>query len=227
MAVGVGNAKRIKKDVTITVTGALVFLLLFISLFFKRKSIFFIILLPALFGGLASLALLFIIKTEVSIIALAAGSVLLGITVDYALHIFAHFRRKGSAEVVIKDIAAPILMSCLTTASAFLCLLFVSSEALQDMGLFAAFSVICAALFSLIVLPHLLRLKSIPSTDNYSTTGLGGMIDKLASYRFDKNKYLLIIIIIALIISAFNLKNIGFEGDMMKMNYVSKDLAKA
>ncbi|MFH1321646.1 MAG: 1-acyl-sn-glycerol-3-phosphate acyltransferase [Bacteroidota bacterium] len=243
LAVAVGNANRIKKDITLTVTIALFVLLIFISLFFKRKSIFFIILLPVLFGGIISLAFLFFLKTKVSVIALGAGSVILGITIDYSLHVFTHFRSKGSVKTIIKDLTVPITMSCLTTASAFLCLVFVSSEALRDLGLFAAISIIAAAMFSLIVLPHLLRSKNDNCSTHESTShlqglhqkakllwgGWGGIIDRITSYSFEKNRFLIIVIIIISIVCAFILANTGieFESDMMKINYVSEELQKA
>ena len=68
-AVAVGNAVQIKKDVQLTVSITLIGLFLFISFFFKRLEVFFLIFIPVLFGGAFSLALLYLIKGEVSGIA--------------------------------------------------------------------------------------------------------------------------------------------------------------
>ncbi|MCK4287816.1 MAG: 1-acyl-sn-glycerol-3-phosphate acyltransferase, partial [Bacteroidales bacterium] len=171
-------------------------------------------------------ALLFLIKSQISLIALSIGAVLLGITVDYSLHIFTHFRQKRSVIETIKDVSMPIVMSSITTASAFMCLMFVSSETLHELGLFAALSVITAALFSLIVLPHLLKTpkyKRKQGNDFKNKT----FLEKFTSYRFDKNYILISIIVILSIVFLFTSKYVGFESDMEKMSYVSDKLARA
>ena len=226
VAVSVGNAEIIKKDIILTVTIALIILMLLISLFFRRVSVFVFIFLPAIFGGSVALALLFLIKSQISLIALSIGAVLLGITVDYSLHIFTHFRQKRSVIGTIKDVSMPIVMSSITTASAFMCLMFVSSETLHELGLFAALSVITAALFSLIVLPHLLKTpkyKRKQGNDFKNKT----FLEKFTSYRFDKNYILISIIVILSIVFLFTSKYVGFESDMEKMSYVSDKLARA
>ena len=157
--ISVGNAERIKKDILLTVSIAIIVLFLFLTFFYKRFEVFFVIFLPAAFGAAVSIAIINLIQGEVSVISLGVGCILVGISIDYALHIFTHFRSREKPEQIFKDIAAPIIISSLTTASAFLCLLFVSSDALKDLGLFAGISVISAALFALVVLPHFLRKK--------------------------------------------------------------------
>jgi len=78
--VALGNAERIKKDIIITVSLAAVLLVLFISLFFRSKRTFVLVFLPVLFGGLVSLAALYLLEDKVSAISLGIGSVLLGIS---------------------------------------------------------------------------------------------------------------------------------------------------
>ncbi|PLX10414.1 MAG: hypothetical protein C0597_16785 [Marinilabiliales bacterium] len=223
-AVAVGNANQIKKDIKLTVSIAIIILLVFMSLFFRKKSIFMILFLPAVFGGSLSLAILFLIKGKISAISLGIGSVLLGITVDYSLHLFTHYRSVGNVKRVLKDISTPVLMSTLTTASAFLCLLFVSSEALRDLGLFAAISVIVAALFSLIVLPHFLRKTDYEKNQIKIQKS---SIEKITAYPYEKNKYLIIGIIAFTIISLFFSGKTSFDGDMDKMSYLSPELKDA
>ncbi len=223
-AMAVANAERIKKDITLTVSIASIVLVLVISLFFRRKFIFLVILLPVAFGGLASLALLFLIKTKVSAIALGVGSVLMGITIDFSLHIFTHYRHTRSVERVIKDVAQPMLMSSFTTAAAFLCLQFANSEVLRDLGLFAALSIITSALFAIFVLPQILHLfdKKGETAEQQET-----FIDRLCAYPFHQNKILIAAVAVFTVIAFFFIGEIQFEGDMTRMNYVPEKLQKA
>ncbi len=217
--VAVGNANQIKKDIHLTVTIAVICLLLLISFFFRRPSIFFLIIIPIVFGGITSLAILFLIRQQVSAIALGIGSVLLGIALDFSFHLFTHYRNRPDTIEVLKDVSLPIIMSCLTTACAFLCLMFVHSEALFDLGLFAAISIIGSALFALIILPHFFNKKTVTPTSNF--------LDQIAAYPFDRSKVLKWILLGASILFLFTFGKTGFDADLNKMNFVSPELQRA
>lgn len=219
-AVALGNAERIKKDIIVTVSIAVILLIILITVFFKKKRTFLVIFLPVMLGALISLAFIYFLRSNISAISLGIGSVLVGISVDYALHIFSHYRKNQDIKLLYKDIAAPIVMSSITTAAAFLCLFFINSEALNDLGLFAALSILGAAFFSLIVLPHLIKSKTKePPKENW--------LDKLALYHSSKKTVIWTIIIILTIFFYFTSKKVGFDADMMKNNYMSDDLSKA
>ena len=221
-AVATGNANRIKKDILLTVGIAVSILLVFLGIFFRRKGIAFILFLPAIFGGGLALGIISLLQGTLSAISLAMGSVLLGITVDYALHLLSHYRHTNSMPQTLRDISLPVLVSVTTTASAFLCLLFVSAEALHDLGLFAAISVVVAALFTLTILPRILAHTKSPKN-----TSKNSFIDHFTHLQLDKNPYLLGLIIAFTIVAFFSRHQAKFEGDMEKMNYVSPQLKKS
>lgn len=224
VAVAVDNATRIRKDVTATVTVAMIALLALIGFFFRRLHIFFLLVIPVIFGALTSLALLYLFKGRVSIISIGIGSVLLGITLDYSLHIFTHYRSTLNVPRVIKDLALPIFMSSLTTASAFLCLYLIRSEALHDLGLFAAISVIVTAVFALIILPFFLKQKTSPDKTKAHSANF---LDKMAAYPLDRNRFVIVLIVIVSVVCAFNASNFEFEDDLNKVNYMSEKVRSA
>jgi uncharacterized protein len=221
-AVSVGNAEQIKKDITVTVTVAVLIILLFIGLFFKNRSIPFISFLPAVFGGIMALAIIFILKGKMSTIALGIGSVLLGIIVDYALYFYSLYNSKRSVEVVIRDLTMPILICSLTSSIAFFSLLFVKSEVLRDLGLFAGLSILGAALFSLVILPHLIGFRNNSSQRKKIT-----LISRIVTYKYESNRLLILSIIVVTIFMFFFYKDAGFESDMNSMNFLSPKLKKA
>jgi uncharacterized protein len=223
-AVAVGNAVQIKKDVTLTLTITVIGLFLFITFFFRRIEVFFIIFIPVLFGAAFSLALLYLYKGSISGIAIGAGSIVLGIAMDYTIHFYTHFKHLNSAEATVKDLSFPLTLGSTTTIGALLSLMFVKSEALQDFGMFAAFSLLGAALFTLILFPHLMRKKKADAVEKIHKPNI---IERIAGYKFEQNKYLLAFILCICCISIFTSQKVEFETDMMKMNYVSSDLAKA
>lgn len=223
--VSVGNSVQIHHDSILTSLVALFLISALLFLFFKRISVIFYILLPVVFGALFSLTLLYFLKGEISAIAIGAGSIILGIAINYSLHFFTHYKHERSVPKVIEDLTLPMLIGCTTTVGAFLSLQFAKSQALHDFGLFAGFSLIGAVLFSIVVLPHLLKRKkdkpSDPSQHELS------FLDKLLSYPLDKKKFIVIPAFILTVVFAFTARHVAFESDMMKMNYQSDKLNKA
>lgn len=223
--VSVGNSTQVRHDSLLTSLIALCVIMLLLFLFFRRLLVILYILLPVAFGGLFSLTLLYFIKGEISAIALGAGSIVLGIAINYSLHFFTHYKHERSVKKVIEDLTLPMLIGCTTTVGAFLSLQFAKSQALHDFGMFAGFSLIGAVLFSILVLPHLLKNKKDKQEENHSENS--SFIDKALSYPLDKNRSVVLLAFILTLVFAFTARNVDFESDMMKMNYQSDKLNQA
>ncbi|MDH5365613.1 MAG: MMPL family transporter [Cyclobacteriaceae bacterium] len=221
-AVAVGNAQRIKGDIMLTVSLAIMTLFIFISLFYKKVYTFVLVLLPGVFGGLLGVAVLTLFRPSISAISLGVGSILLGVTIDFALHFVTHYTQQKDIRKLFSDISLPILISAITTSCAFLSLLLIRSNALKDLGLFAGVSVISAALFTLIVLPHLVIGKS--EIKDVKLNFIQKIISSLAKFPFHKSKWALSVFAIITVVSLFTWKNFAFETDMLKLNYLTPEL---
>ncbi|HEX2684135.1 MAG TPA: 1-acyl-sn-glycerol-3-phosphate acyltransferase, partial [Ferruginibacter sp.] len=223
-AVSVGNALQLRQDSMLTQGITVLFIIVFLGLYFRKKRAPFIILVPVVFGALFSLAAIYFLKGSISVIALGTGSVVLGIAVNYSLHVFNHYRHTRNIEELISDLAIPMTVGSFTTIGGFLCLQFVESEMLKDLGLFAAFSLIGASLCSLIFLPHFIAGKKEQST--HVATEFS-WIDRIASLKPEYNKYLVLSILVLTIIFAFWAGKAGFETDLQNMNFMSGKLKDA
>ena len=210
--IAVANAQQIKKDIQFTVGIAMSLLILVFIFFYRKIYVPIILFVPTIFGGLLAVALLYLIRAEISAISLGIGSVLLGVTLDYSLHILTHIRNNETLESLYKDVTEPILMSSLTTALAFLCLLFLDSQALQDLGIFAAVSVLGASVFALFFIPLVYK-------NPLSRKQQVNVLDKVADYPFHKNKWLLGGLGLVLIVSIFTYHKVEFNKDISKLNY--------
>ena len=215
--VAVANANQIKSDIQLTVSIALSILLLILILFYKKISIPIILFIPTVFGALLAITTLYLFRGTISAISIGIGSILLGITLDFSLHILTHYRSNESIKELYKDVAKPIVMSSITTSLAFLCLLFIKSRALQDLGIFAAVSVFGSSFFALVLIPHLYK----PGNIKIKKTNI---IDRIAGFTFGKNKILIIGCLLLFIISAFTYNKVLFDKDISKMNYQTEEL---
>lgn len=209
--IAVANASQIKRDIQFTVSITLTTLLIILVLFYRKIYVPLILFTPTVVGGLTAVAFLYLFRGTISAISLGIGSVLLGITLDYSLHILTHFKENNNVKVLYNDIVKPVLMSSVTTAVAFLCLLFFKSEALQDLGIFASVSVLVSSVFALIFVPAVYKIKETQPSNT--------LIDKIASFNYHE-KYVLIIGVLVLFVgSIFLSKNVVFDKDISKMNY--------
>lgn len=223
-AVFTGNALQMRQDTYLTQGITVVVLVLFLGLYFRKKSAPVIILVPVLFGSLFSLTAIYFIKGTISVIALGTGSVVLGIAVNYSLHVFNHYRHTKSVEQVIKDLALPLTVGSFTTIGGFFCLEFVESEMLKDLGLFAAFSLIGASFCSLVFLPQFIATRKEQSEHQVITFS---WIDRIASYNPEYNKFIVAGIVLLTGVFTYTANKVRFEFDMSKMSYMSAKLDHA
>lgn len=218
-----GNANQLRKDSIYTTGIAVIIIALILGFYFKNPLVTVFILFPVAFGMVFALSFLFLFKGVVSAIAIGAGAVVLGIAINYSLHFFTHYKHTRDVKTVLKDLTLPMLIGCTTTVGAFLSLLFAKSEALHDFGLFAAFSLIGAMLFSIIVLPHLLRFsfkKEQIATDSGKHES-ATLIDRFTSYRFDKNKVVVITAFVLTLVFTWFAGSVKFESDMNSMSFMT------
>ncbi len=219
--VTVCNANQVKRDIFLTVGLALVLLVLVISLLFQSGRIFMLVFLPVVFGLIVSLGSFYWFHGTISAIALGVGSILMGITIDYTIHLFVNYRSTKSIKVTLSSISLPLIISSITTAIAFLCLYFVDSPALRELGIFATISILSAALFVLIVTPQFLKEKlSVKETKSIRT------LNKFVSIEFDKIKYLQWGIVIFTLLSIYPATRVIFNTDLEALNYQSPYLKK-
>ncbi|WP_228852843.1 MMPL family transporter [Aegicerativicinus sediminis] len=218
-----GNADRIKRDVLSTVGIALILLVLLLILYYRKLIIPFLLLVPTLIGGLIGLSVLFLLKPEVSSISLGIGAILLGVTIDFSLHIATHLKKNPNVADLYQTTTAPILMSALTTSLAFFCLNLIDSPALNDLGLFASISVFSSACVSLIFIPLVYKPQLSPGGGNHKVIA----IEKIAAFNYHQNKPLIVSVVALLIISIVFYGKVGFNNDLSKLNYLEPRLEKA
>ncbi len=214
-ASGYYNSTTIKRDLTTTIAGALVLVLVFLFVCFRRWDTIPLLLLPVVFGTLFGLSMMYWLKGEFSLLALGIGGVVLGVAMSYVLHILTHHQYVNDGEQLLRDQVKPVFLGCITTIGSFAGLIFINTALLQDFGLFAAFAILGTTLFSLVYLPQMLSGKTINHRDMIQ------LIDKINRYPFDRKKPLLAVICLVIIVGvgAYLLGGIRFDPDMHNLGY--------
>ena len=163
--IAVGNARRIKIDTVLCISLSLVFILALLAYAFPRRRDLWLILLSVSFGWLTGMAVLRLVTPSVSVIVLGIGSVLIGIAVNYPLHLLVHQRYTTSVRQTLSEVLSPLVVGNITTVGAFLTLVPLQAAALHHLGIFAAAMLVGTILFCIFVMPHLISAEPTNTRD--------------------------------------------------------------
>jgi len=219
--VAVANATQIKADVRNTSIFAVATLILILAFFYRNITTPIIIFVPSLFGAAFALAVLYFTKGSISAISLGISSILLGETTDYSIYVLTHLRNNKNIKLLYKDITKPLILCGVTTGITFLCLYFVKSEALKDLGVFAALSVIATAVFSLLLMPLLYKAKERQIIQQKN------VLDTVGAYPYHKNKFVVVPVLLLIVACCFTFSKVTFNNDLSALNYMPPELKQA
>jgi predicted exporter len=150
----VANAQTVQRDIRVVFTVASVAILVIFILLLRNLRALWVFVLPASVLGIAAgmVALWF---PALSGITLGFGAVLLGITVDFTLHVFFALRHGGAATVTLNRLSRPLIGSALTSFMAFAVLLYSHLPGQRQLAVFSMTAIAAALLLALVVMPHL------------------------------------------------------------------------
>ena len=214
--VSLTNSRQIKKDSFMAIGIALLFIVALLYYYYRNFRSILMILVSISFGALFALGFIAFVKNPVSVIAIGVASIILGIAINYPIHFLSHFKRTDDKKQIIKDIVNPLLIGNITTVGAFLSLLFISSDAMKDLGLFSALLLAGTILFVLIFLPHL-------TGKHFQGTNRDLAFRRVAEFRFENIRGLFWIIIALTIVFYIFSSRTSFDTDMHHINYMTKE----
>ncbi len=153
----VANARAARRDLVVVLVGSTLGLAMLFLVFLRSWQGFFVFLIP-LCGLLAAALGTALVFRPISAITLGFGAVLLGISVDFGLHVYFALRQGGDqAGRIMASLTRPLLLCGLTTMAAFGVLLGSALPGQQQLALFAMVGLATAMVLALGVLPLLIR----------------------------------------------------------------------
>ena len=169
-----------------------------------------------LFGWIFALAVIALFKSSISIIVVGIGSVIVGIAVNYPLHYLDHIKQEPNKREALKDVIQPLVIGNITTVAAFACLIFVKAEAMLDLGLFGALTLVGTILFVMVFLP-LFAVTPKKTKKLFVDDG------KAPSETWRKVKLYVFwpLVIITLILGYYS-RETAFDADLHNINYMTR-----
>ena len=151
----VATRDRIQKDARIYATVSFLLILLLAWGGFRRPILLLLLGLPMGIGILAGLAAVQAVFGFVHGITLAFGACLVGIAIDYPLHVLAHAVRDGNTARSAREIWPTLRLSAVTTIAAFVPFMMADFPGLAQVGLFVGAGLVAAALSGRFLFPLL------------------------------------------------------------------------
>ena len=156
------NAEAVKRDLFVVLGLSLSAMLGLFLLYLRSWRALFVFLAPLSAVTIAVVGVS-LIYTRVSAITIGFGSVLLGISVDFALHVYFALRhRVPNPALVMAEVSRPVLFGGLTSMAAFAVLLLSNLPGQRQLAVFSIIGIGAALMISLVLLPHLIRSAARP-----------------------------------------------------------------
>ena len=210
--IAVGNSDRIKADSLLSIGVAVVLILALLALAFRSWRNIALIALTIAWGWLFALGCLSLVHDTVSLIVIGISSVIIGIAVNYPLHLIAHLNHTPDMRRALREIVEPLLVGNITTIGAFLTLVPLKSVALRDLGLFAAFLLIGTIFFVFAFLPHFVKVGAAPKE---------GFFNRLGNVRLEDKRWLVATAAVLTVVFAFYSTRTSFDSDVSHINYMT------
>ena len=214
-AIAVGNSTRIKKDSILAISLSIVLIVLLLIYSFRSLRNILLIFLSVGWGLLFALGGMALFGDRVSIIVIGIASVIIGIAVNYPLHLIAHVGHQPDKRRALSEIVSPLVVGNITTVGAFLALVPLRSTALRDLGLFASLLLVGTIVFVLLYLPHYIVVKR---QEEHKSR----VLDWLSELCPERSKaFVGGVVVVTLVLGWFSFRT-GFDTDMSHINYMTE-----
>ena len=209
------NIDAVKKDIVIILICASSGIFILFLLFLRSWGGVFVFLIPICVLCIAA-AVTSVFYRTVSAVTIGFGAVLLGISIDFAIHVYFALRSNPSNPTqAIAQVARPIIFCALTTLGAFGVLCFSSLPVQRELAVFSIIGIGAALILSLIPLPQVVRPVQMPKFNEgpYITTEL-----RLA------RKWVICGWLVLLGICAWQSTKLHFDGDLRSLSLVPDEI---
>ncbi|MEI6970691.1 MAG: MMPL family transporter [bacterium] len=227
--VALDNVDQIKRDAARTMLVDTVALMALIWLVYRRRWMAFFTIMPSIFAVLFGSGVLFFVFGSVSAIALGFGSVLLGITIDNAVHVIYHLENdqpegfQAAADSTV-ELVFPIATGVLTTMATFGIMCLSSAAGHRQVGLYAMAGVPVAAVVSVLFLPLLVpHRKGGKKPALWLTKFFGRFFLWLEVHA----RHLLPLVGVFTVVCLFGIGKLSFDGDASHLNYMTPETTEA
>lgn len=216
----VDNAQTIESDLNLTIATSVIGILLLFTLAFRAFTPIVVTLLSVGFGFAMAMGSQGWVRGDLSAITAGFAAVLLGISVDYAVHLVTTYgsldgEREDRARAALRHVARPGFVAMFTTAAAIFMLRFSAFDGLHQLAEMAIAGIAGALVFAFTAGAQILR-KVGPKPE--AAGPVSKAIGALQSARRRARWPVLALIVATTALLACFLPRVSFDGDVMNLD---------
>ena len=225
----VDNAEVLKTDMHLTIATSVIAVLLLFVFAFRAISPILLALLSVGFGFGLALGSQGLIHGRLSAITAGFGAVLLGISVDYAVHLLTTYSsldgdRETRARGALRHVGRPGFVAMMTTVLAISVLRFSEFDGLHQLAELAIAGIVGSLVFAFTAGPQFLRkFGPKPQSGSQLSSVVGALHRTRRRFRWP---VLGVVGAVTLVLALF-LPKVGFDGDVMNLDGKTADTRAA
>lgn len=219
-AIAVSNARCIRTDSMLAVALSGILILALLIYVFRSVRHILLIVVSVGWGWLFGMGGMALLSGSVSIIVIGIASVILGIAVNYPLHLIDHLRESEHPRAALREIVSPLVVGNITTVGAFLCVVPLEAPALHDLGVFSSLLLVGTIIFVLIFLPHAVRTRA---TGSSRPAPEAAWISRLSSISIENHRWMVGAVMLLTVVFAWLSLRTEFDSDMRNINYLTEE----
>lgn len=213
----------LQRDLGLTSAAAVLLILLYLALHFRRLGGIVSALAPLAVGLVATFAVTWALFEELNILTAFVGAILLGMGIDHGLHLLERYAAardegadaEGAVRAAFEHTGRAVILAALTTALGFVGLAVSEFRAFREFGLIAAIGTVLVVVAYAVVLPPLLRLFPTPRP---AATKEGGVFAWLARAVDEARVGVLVTSSLAALLVISQLCNLAFDYDFATLD---------
>lgn len=168
----VAARERIRQESRLLSFAAGLFMLVFMLLVFRSATAVLLTMLPLAGGLLIATALVSLLYGSIHGITLAFGITLLGVAIDYPVHLLMQAKKESSLQQAAVRIWPVLKLGVLTTALGYGAMIWTNFTGLSQLGMFSFVGLLSAAIITRTLLPLLNKQLPGQSTVPQAVSGL-------------------------------------------------------
>lgn len=216
----VDNAEVLRTDMHLTIATSVIAILLLFLLAFRAFTPILVTLLSVGFGFAMALGSQGLVRGELSAITAGFAAVLLGIAVDYGIHLVTTYgsldgEREERARLALRHVGRPGFIAMLTTVAAVAMLRFSEFDGLHQLAEMAVAGIAGSLAFAFTAGPQLLRRMGPKPR---AALAISGAVGALQRGRRRLRWPLLGVIGAITLVSAAFVPSVGFDGDVLNLD---------
>ncbi|MDX1812102.1 MAG: MMPL family transporter, partial [Gammaproteobacteria bacterium] len=204
---------------------ALALVIIYLLLHFRRPAALLLIAGPLLVGILVTLALAYLVFTQLNIVTGFIGVILLGLGIDHGIHLFSRFREEQhttpdleqAVRRTFNSTGRAVSLAALTTLTSFIALAISDFRAFHEFGAIAAIGMLAILIGYAVCMPALIRVLGYKPI-NVQQANTTGQFDGYTKILVKHKKVIWAAAAITVLLVLFQFKNLFFNYDFESLS---------